>query len=117
MWVRLVTDAVYGKDAFRQYFGRTARISALRFKKSPYFVPLKHGSKIGDILFKTHGSGGFGHVGIRIEGNRVAENSSVHVGEYDNEARGIRTLKEFGDYDVIVRLPPLEEFLASRKTR
>lgn len=115
MWVRLVTDEFYGKDAFRHLFGASARISAMRFKKSPYAVPLKRGSKPDDILFRFGGNNGFGHVGIRIPGNRVAENSSVHVGEDDDEARGIRSLSHFGDWDLTVRLPTLEEWLASGK--
>jgi hypothetical protein len=48
------------------------------------------------------GSGGNGHVAIRILGNKVAENSSVHWDGRD--ARGVRTLKEFGNFDMIVRL-------------
>jgi hypothetical protein len=113
-WCRQVVEADYGK-LLKPYYRRSARLTALALIQSPYFVPLKRGHVIGDILFKTHGSGGDGHCGIRIPDNRVAENSSVH---WDgNDARGIRTLREFGNFDVIVRLPPLAEFLASQRNR
>jgi hypothetical protein len=103
MWVREVLEHVY-KLKYDDYMKPTAALSALAFKNSPFAVPLKNGSAVGDILYRIHGSGGDGHVGIRIDGNRVAENSSVHWGD-DEDARGIRTLKEFGNFDLIVRLP------------
>ncbi len=80
----------------------------LAFKKSPYAVDVSHGSVPGDILYKGRKtSGRFGHVGIRIEGNKVAENSSSHVDPEhgDNDARGTRSLEAFGAYELIVRLP------------
>jgi hypothetical protein len=102
-WVREVVQHVYG-NRFDRYFYRVNAIgSGLAFKNSPYCVPLENGSVPGDILYKLSGSGGDGHVGIRILGNKVAENSSVHWDGQD--ARGIRTLREFGNFDLIVRLP------------
>lgn len=82
-----------GLDAIAQYDW---------FKKRGLTVPKKNGSVIGDLLYKFGGT--HGHVGVRIAGNRVAENSSVH-GVGDEDARGIRTLKQFGEFDGIVRLP------------
>jgi hypothetical protein len=45
-----------------------------------------------------------GHVGIRVAGNRVAENSTTRVGRVQG-AKGFRTLDQFGKVDLIVRLP------------
>jgi hypothetical protein len=105
IWTREVYEFVYAEQ-FEKYRRSSARQTALAFKESPFYVPFPNGSTIGDLLYKTVGSGGDGHVGIRINGNRVAENSSVHVEDDAPDARGIRTLKEFGNFDVIVRLPP-----------
>jgi hypothetical protein len=103
-WARQVYELVYGQE-FEKYRRENARLTALAWRASPYNVPLERGSVIGDLLYKTHGSGGDGHVGIRINGNRVAENSSLHFDDDDDDARGIRTLREFGHFDVIIRLP------------
>ncbi len=106
MWVREVVQSVYG-GLFNRYWKGTALLTAKAFEHSQFAVPLENGSTIGDILYKMHGSGGAGHVGIRINGNRVAENSSVHWNPQDArpDARGIRRLSEFGNFDLIVRLP------------
>jgi hypothetical protein len=70
-----------------------------------YEIPLSHGSQIGDLLFKAPTEAvPQGHVGIRIEGNRVAENSSFHANSDDDDARGTRSLKEFGRVAAIIRL-------------
>lgn len=103
-WVRQVIESVYG-DRFDAFSADTALHAGLRWRKSKYNVPLTEGCTQGDLLYKLTGSGGDGHVGIRIMGNMVAENSSVHWDGSD--ARGRRTLKEFGNFDVIVRLPSL----------
>lgn len=106
-FVREVVQAVYG-NTFDSYWAASAALTARNFRrKGVLIVPLSHGSTVGDLLYKTTGSGGDGHVGIRVPGNRVAENSSLH---WDPEsahpdARGFRTLSAFGHYDVIVRLP------------
>jgi hypothetical protein len=106
MWVREVVQSLYG-GLFNRYWKGTALLTAKAFQPSQYAVPLDNGSTIGDLLYKMHGSGGAGHVGIRIDGNRVAENSSVHWNPQDArpDARGIRRLSEFGNFDLIVRLP------------
>lgn len=83
-----------GLDAVRQYQW---------FKKRGYAVPLKNGSVVGDLLYKFGGA--HGHVMIRIPGNKVAENSSVHGIGPDEDARGTRTLKQIGTVEGIVRLP------------
>lgn len=107
MFVRLTVESIYGKRFDAVIHQGSAKEAAEAFEHDGrYVVPLDHGSVPGDLLYKKHGSGGFGHVGIRVSGNRVAENSSVHITDRgDKNARGFRTLKEFGDFDVIVRLP------------
>jgi hypothetical protein len=101
-WVRQVIQSLYS-DTFDQLFETDAIRTGNCFNAHGLGVPLLHGSAVGDVLYKLHGSGGHGHVGIRIEGNRVAENSSVHWDGH--EARGIRSLREFGNFDLIIRLP------------
>lgn len=104
-WVREVCQHVYG-NAFDEFWQASARATALAFLDDErYVVPLTAGSLPGDLLFKTTGSGGDGHVSIRVAGNRVAENSSCHWRDSGQDARGFRTLVDFGHFDVIVRLP------------
>lgn len=107
-WVRQVCQAATG-DLFDDFWGESALITAQNFESDDTLtVPLVQGSQPGDLLYKMHGSGGDGHVGIRILGNRVAENSSVHWTGRD--ARGIRPLVAFGNFDLIVRLALLPRF-------
>ena len=106
-WVRQVVQRVYGDD-FDPFMKPTALESARAFlQDGRYVVPLHRGSVPGDLLYKMHGSGGDGHVAIRVIGNRVAENSSLHwnAEAARPDARGFRSLKEYGHYDLIVRLP------------
>lgn len=102
-WMRQCVQVEYGAK-YNSYHAATAEQSRRLWLLSKYAVAPERGSKIGDILYKrgtpTQPSG---HVGIRIAGNRVAENSSVHGG--DGDARGTRSLAEFGKVDLIVRLP------------
>lgn len=100
-WVREVVQAVYG-SRYDRFWKSTALLTGASFHGAGLFVPLGEGSVPGDLLYKLHGSGGDGHVGIRILGNQVAENSSVHWDGRD--ARGCRSLTEFGNFDLIVRL-------------
>lgn len=72
-----------------------------------YSNELSHfgGLKPGDLLFKTTGSGGFGHVGMYLDPQHVGENSSTKLGRLPHRgALGYRTLEEFGHFDVVVRL-------------
>lgn len=102
-WVRQCVQFLHG-SRFDQYHKATAELSRLAWSKSPYAVDPSHGSVVGDILYKRGTpSQPEGHVGIRVAGNRVAENSSFHWDGHD--ARGTRSLAQFGKVDLIVRLP------------
>lgn len=94
---------VYGADS---EFASPAGLDAIAqfdwYERKGLAVPVKGGSIIGDLLYKFGGA--HGHVGIRIPNSRVAENSSVH-GVGDQDARGIRTIAQFGEVEGIVRLP------------
>src|SRR6476660_5629063 len=106
-FVRQVIQAVYG-NKYDKYFKASAYETMLAFKDSPYAVKLTKGelgggSVIGDILFKGNKtSGKFGHVGIRVAGNKIAENSSAHFNEKegDHDARGTRSLQAWGDFEL-----------------
>jgi hypothetical protein len=73
----------------------------------------------GDLLYKTIGSGGDGHVGIYIGDNKIAENSTVHwKASNETDARGIRTLKQFGAIQVVARFPvPAEKAAPAPKAK
>jgi cell wall-associated NlpC family hydrolase len=66
-------------------------------------LPKRGGLKQGDILYKTEGSGGFGHVGIYVGNNKVAENASTRHGRVRG-ALGFRTLQQYGKANVIARI-------------
>ena len=100
-WVRQVVQSVCGSDYDKLFKGNAAD-TGKAMKAAGLSIPLTRGCVPGDLLYKLTGSGGDGHVGIRVEGNRVAENSSVHWDGKD--ARGFRSVKEFGNFDLIIRL-------------
>lgn len=58
-------------------------------------------SKVGDIIFWFDGS--HGHVAVRVPGNKVAENSSVHS-TGGSDARGTRRIADLRSPDCIIRL-------------
>jgi hypothetical protein len=101
-WTRYTRQDAYGYK-FAHLQKPTARETGIAFRDAGYAVPLEAGSVEGDQLYKLSGSGGDGHVATRIRGNMVAENASVHWDGHDS--RGLRTLREYGSFDLIVRLP------------
>ena len=109
-WTRQVVQSVYGSK-YDAYWTASATETMAKVKGSPYAVKVDNtlpagGSQVGDILLKgTKTSGKYGHVGIRVIGNKVAENSSAHTSGTDREARGLRSLDAFGSFELIMRLP------------
>jgi hypothetical protein len=101
-WARLVKERAYGAR-YSHLQRRTATETFCAFADAGYSVPVSQGSKEGDLLYKFAVAKGAGHVGTRLKGNWVAENSTVHGG--DDDARGLRTVAEFGEFDGIIRLP------------
>lgn len=59
--------------------------------------------EIGDILLKTTGE--HGHVGI-LTHRGIAENSSFHWRRHPGDARGLRSLEQFGTFQIVGRIPP-----------
>jgi hypothetical protein len=55
----------------------------------------------GDLIFWTDGK--HGHAAVRIPGNKIAENSSVHS-TGGSDARGTRKIEDLRSPDIIVRL-------------
>lgn len=116
-YVRQVTEGVYGTK-FGNYFTSTARESGENFLAAgtgdgfqAWAGDSAPAPEPGDLLYKTHGSGNVGHVGIYVgtvggRDNLVASNSSTSIGRISG-AKGYRTLDEFGHYDVLVRLTPV----------
>jgi hypothetical protein len=101
-FVRQIAEQIYGKR-FRSMFGATAIATCSAFKSAGYSVPANSHLENGDILFKTS-AGRYGHVGVFVSGEGVAENSSTRIGRIEG-AKGFRSLEEFGRFNVIVRLP------------
>ena len=91
-WVRMVLDTVPGAAHWQA--GPCARevfenLVALGYEDVTEVGPLP-----GDLYFHVPGdASAFGHVGIRVYGNMIAENSSAHV--TDGDARGYRSVAEF----------------------
>lgn len=102
-FVRQAIQRAHGNRFDRFHLG-TAELSRRAWINGGYSVEPKNGSVIGDILYKKATSGQpEGHVGIRISGNRVAENSTRSAGRISG-GKGIVSLAEFGHVDTIVRL-------------
>jgi hypothetical protein len=101
-WVREVVERVH-PAIFHHPRGLDARAAFEWYVAKGLLIPRRRGSVPGDLLFKVGGGHGLhGHVGVRIAGNVVAENSSVH-GIGDDDARGVRSLKAYGASYMIIR--------------
>lgn len=99
----VITDLKLG--AWPLYIGPDAWQAFKLLHAKGWSVPVERGSVVGDIIFKAPTPRNpHGHVGIRIPGNLVAENSSRHARSDWEDARGICTLKQFGPIAGIVRL-------------
>lgn len=99
------TVAIVHGAKYRHLFGASARETCQRFADAGLLVPVERGSIPGDLLFKCGPRDGeHGHVGIRVLGNRVAENSSTTKGRVQG-AKGFRTVAQFGKVTHIARLP------------
>jgi hypothetical protein len=102
--VRETIQHEYG-DIYDAYHKGRAEASRRAWIRGGFAVDPEHGSVVGDILYKAPTRNvPAGHVGIRVAGNKVAENSSTSVGRVRG-AYGFRTLEEFGAIKTIVRLP------------
>lgn len=107
-WVRQCCQFIYG-GKYNRWWQASAKDTATQFLNHPPegVIVLKTNrvskTRLGDLLYCTEGHGGFGHVGIRIPGNRVAENS-VRKADRTHGAIGTCPLADFG-FDVVVRLP------------
>jgi cell wall-associated NlpC family hydrolase len=102
MWARMAYEHAIGRTWDFAYLP-SARQACLAFKNTRYVVPRGSMLEPGDVLYKQGLPGQFGHVGIYVGGGMVAENSTIHYTTSD--ARGLRTLKEFGAYTLAVRYP------------
>jgi len=113
-FVRQVMQSIYGRR-YNAYYQDSARETAEEFREHALgFVPDDDTEyRLGDILYKEKGSGGFGHVGIwvgRVNGSDVplvAENSSTRIGRISG-AKGYRKMAQFnadGGVSWVVRLP------------
>lgn len=107
-WVRQCVQAVYG-GRYDAMWRASARTTALAWQAArragtlpPGVVvldsPYDRDTRVGDLLYRLKPP--FGHVSIRVLGNKAAENSTAHGAK----ALGFRPLAAVA-FDVIVRLP------------
>lgn len=102
-WVRECYEKKFGYKFEEQHKG-SAELARQSWAKTQYAIDPEAGSVIGDLLYKRGTIfNRAGHVGIRIKGNRVAENSTRHAGRI-RRGIGIVSLADFGKVDLIVRL-------------
>lgn len=101
---RQIIQSVYG-DKYDQFHKASAKESAEAWLAAGIGVRSSDPSKLeeGDVVYKTTGSGPYGHVGI-VTSKGIAENSSTSIGRVRG-AKGYRSVAEFGHFDVVVRLP------------
>jgi hypothetical protein len=99
-FVRQVVESVYN-EKYSELFGA----SAIQTGKNFIGAAMTTTDKVepGDILVKMTGSGGFGHIGIFVGDDKVAENSSTKFGRIRG-ALGFRTMSQWGDWQVTARI-------------
>ncbi len=82
--------------------GLDAKQAARWFKRKGFAVDPER-TLPGDLFFWLDGA--HGHVAMRVKGNKIAENSSVHS-HAGSDARGVRRLGDLRPVDVVIRLIP-----------
>ena len=104
MFVRSAVQVLHGHK-YDQYHKRTAHLSALAWKKSPFWRKFRNDSVPGDIVY-WYGTkrNPAGHCAIRLPGNKYAENSVVHW-PGSLWGKGLRLVYRVRPPDLIVRLP------------
>lgn len=103
-WARLVVKKVFGNWPGGDIPASAVIAARQLLRQGKAFLYRGQTLQPGDLLYKTVGSGESGHVGIYLGNNQVAENSTVHWNRSGHrDARGIRTLKEFGPFQVVAR--------------
>jgi hypothetical protein len=81
--------------------GLDAKAAAAWYRKRGFAIDAKHSTQPGDLYFWLDGK--HGHVAMRIRGNLLGENSSVHS-TAGSDARGTRKLSELRPVDIVIRL-------------
>lgn len=105
-WTRQCIMACYGLSEPPSYHRGSAKAAAyamLEEGKAHRYNGEPSSLEIGDILLKTNGE--HGHVGI-LTHRGIAENSSFHWRRHPGDARGLRSLEQFGAFSVVGRLKP-----------
>lgn len=104
-FARLVVQASDAGHAYDAYWRSSAKLTAEAFRAAGLTLLPTVELEPGDLLYKTEGSGGYGHVGVYLGDGKVAENSTFHWNRSGGrDARGIRTLSQFGAFQYVVRL-------------
>jgi len=105
---RLVIQQVYG-NKYDAYMKATANLTGRAFQAAGLAMTAAQAGtlQVGDILYKCPADlTAYGHVGTFVGNKGVAENSSTSIGRVRG-ALGYRSVARFGEYQLVVRLPPL----------
>lgn len=108
VFARLCYEHVYG-DKYDSFRRNSANLTGRAFQKGGLAMSKAQAGELqlGDILYKCPSNlDYYGHVGIYVGNGKIAENSSTSIGRVRG-ALGYRTVSQFGNYELIVRLPPV----------
>jgi hypothetical protein len=103
-WIRQVTTIAQVPAEMRPPFEIDARQCAEWYRTHHPELCVSNGDVPGDLLFYENGHGPHGHVGIRLYGNVLGENSTAHAPEDEPDGRGTRRLWQVGKPSLVVRL-------------
>jgi TP901 family phage tail tape measure protein len=104
-WAREVTEKALGKRdrelsrAKGGPFGGNAAETLEGARKLGWLLPKGAEPRPGDVLLKPD------HAGVYLGHDQVAENATVHATKKHRDARGTRTLEEFGSNFRVMRVP------------
>lgn len=102
-WVRQVQIALKVPERVQLPVGIDAKQSAQWVRDNCPGCIMHNGSVPGDVLIWENGHGPHGHMGIRIPGNKLAENSVAHAPVDTEDGRGTRDLSQLGEPDMVFR--------------
>jgi hypothetical protein len=106
-FVRQVAQSAFGEAAWPVPRGSDAKDALEWFTARGALLGKSNLGTPGCLLFWVGpGHGKHGHVAIRIPGNRFAENSSLHIGRGDADARGVRQMIKRNRPTHVVRFLP-----------
>lgn len=102
-FVRQIQEAAGVSIDIRIPTGISAKQAAKWYRDNHPDLICDNGGLPGDIYFWESGSGGFGHCAIRGKNNELIQNSEFFAPEDEEDARGVRLIKDMKTASLIVR--------------